>query len=295
MQILSKILIVLAVLILILIVIILILILIPFRYNIEIVYDSNKLNIDAKYIIFKVAGYINFKFPVEYEVKLWNKILVDSNKSKEEEKEEESISDTDFIKDKNLEKDIDTSDKVIKDLFISAKKQEEVISNEENNLSADDRKIDIEEKEKKVADSKENKKSVSITKREREKVKTNNELINRLFKLIERFMGEEKSYVIELITNKVILLINKIKPKNIKTEISYGFDDAYNTGILSAIFAPIASITKGKFNLFPNFKQNGFKAETKITGSIIILSIVKAAIEILLDKKFRIIVFSKNK
>ena len=108
-------------------------------------------------------------------------------------------------------------------------------------------------------------------------------------------MGEEKSYVIELITNKVILLINKIKPKNMKTEISYGFDDAYNTGILSAIFAPIASITKGKFNLFPNFKQNGFKAETKITGSIIILSIVKAAIEILLDKKFRIIVFSKNK
>ena len=294
MQILSKILIVIAVLIIVLLLIILILILIPFRYNIEIVYDNRKLNVDAKYIIFKVAGYINFKFPVEYEVKLWNKTLVDSNKNKEE-KEEDSISDTDFIKDKNLEKDIDTSDKVIKDLFISAKKQEEIVSNEENNLSTDDRKIDIEEKDKKVADSKENKKSVRITKREREKVKTNNELINRLFKLIERFMGEEKSYVIELITNKVILLINKIKPKNMKTEISYGFDDAYNTGILSAIFAPIASITKGKFNLFPNFKQNGFKAETKITGSIIILSIVKAAIEILLDKKFRIIVFSKNK
>lgn len=267
MNILNIILIVLGIIIAIILVIILVLLFYPFEYVMDLSFaNDEKLDLKLKYIIFKIKGFLIYKPEVSYEFKLWNKVLATSDKEEEEEEvdESESIEETDFIENKNLDSEISDSKSVIKDLFRSAKALEK----------------------KKVDEIKETKK-LDLTKQK-----------EKAYSAIDKFKGIFKSdeiYVIKLVAGEAIDAIKAISPDKVNAKIKYGSSDPYVTGVLFSIAAPIYSIIGDDLNLKLNEDKDYIEAKMKLVGHPRLYKLVGAILRLLLNKKFRKVVFKKKK
>lgn len=275
MNIINIILIILCVIIAIVLAVILVLLFYPFEYVAELSFtNEDKFDLKFKYIIFKIKGFLVYKPKVFYEFKLWDKVIAKSDEI-DEKKENNSIEETDFIENENLSSEILDSKVVIKDLFKSAKALEKKKVSE---LKETQKQDVIKEKEYEIAEN------------ERKKEKANT--------VIDKFKGIFKSdeiYVIKLVVNEGIDALKVISPDKVNVKIKYGSNDPYLTGVIFSIAAPIYSILGDDLNLKINSDKEFVESYMTLNGHPRLYKIVGSIFKLLLDKKFRKVIFKKKK
>ncbi len=289
MNIISIILIVLGIIIAIILVIILILLFFPFEYVIDLSFAKDeRLELKFKYIIFKLTGFLIYKPKVTYEFKLWDKVLAKKDEETEDNEEiEEAIADEetevednsiekdDFIENKNLSSEISESKTVIKDLFKSAKALEKK------------KALELKETEK-LDEAKEKEQEIIENAKKKEKA----------IGVIDKFKGIFKSdelYVIKLVVNEGIDALKAIKPDKINVKIKYGSSDPYLTGVLFSIAAPIYSIMGDDLNLKINADKDFIESYMTLIGHPRLYKLVGFILRLLMNKKFKKVVFKKKK
>ncbi len=293
MNIISIILIVLGIIIAIILVIILILLFFPFEYVLDLSFAKDeKLELKFKYIIFKLTGFLIYKPKVTYEFKLWDKVLAKKDDETEDNEEiEEAIADEetevedtvednsiekdDFIENKNLSSEISESKTVIKDLFKSAKALEKK------------KALELKETEE-LDEAKEKEQEIIENAKKKEKA----------IDVIDKFKGIFKSdelYVIKLVVNEGIDALKAIKPDKINVKIKYGSSDPYLTGVLFSIAAPIYSIMGDDLNLKINADKDFIESYMTLVGHPRLYKLVGSILRLLMNKKFKKVVFKKKK
>lgn len=90
-------------------------------------------------------------------------------------------------------------------------------------------------------------------------------------------------------------VLNIIKPKYIKADGIYGFEDPSMTGILSGLISIInTAYPNNNINLFPRFEEEVYHIELEIMGKILGFIIIFKTIHLLMKKDIRKIIFSKK-
>ena len=260
MEALKIILIVIVVIIVIIFAIILLLLFIPFEYLLNVNYiEDSKVDVNLSYIIFKIKGFLILSPKTSYELKLWNKILISSEKKDDIEEKNNSIEDTGFIENEDLSKSVEESKSVIKDLFVSANRLEKK-KKEENS-------IQLEEKKEKA------------------------------FGIIDKFKNifkRDEIYVAKKIVSEAISAIGILKPDKMNVDIKYGSKEPYAMGLLFSIVAPLYSFFGEKLKLKQNSNSNLAEGHIDIIGHPQLYKLVTSIFKLLSDKKVRTILF-KNK
>ncbi len=107
--------------------------------------------------------------------------------------------------------------------------------------------------------------------------------------------GKMKKFLDKYFLNKTkeffIEILNIIKPNKFEIKGVYGFEDPFITGIICAI---IPLIPFGDIKINPNFEDDDTDITIVAHGKISIIVIGYKALRLILDKKIRKIIFSKN-
>lgn len=263
MMILRTILFIILVILLIVILILFLLLIIPFEYKIELTDKNAKCYIvDFRYLIIKFKAELNFEPKFRLLVTLLNKKLVDTNKKKEK-KKKESISDTDFIKNKDIEKDVVSGKKEVKKLFSSAKNYEKKY------LSVKDEKLSDDEKKNKI------------------------DSFDKAIDKFKNLIPTDFIYVIKRFVAEGISVLEKIKPTKCKIDVSYDGSDAYRKGMIMAFAAPLYSFLGDDIRLrFDNQDENIYKIT--FIGRPVLITLFGPILSLLFDKKVRSFIFKKK-
>ena len=285
MIILKTILIVLLIIIVVLIAIILLLLFIPFKYNLNIIYkNEERIELNLKFIIFRISGYFAYSPNVDFELKLWNKVLLKKNNGKEEEVENNSIGDTNFIENKNLLDDVKESKKAIKDLFVSAKKL-----NAKQQSEYEKEQEELENRIGEVIDDDTDKEVINI-KKELQKEKA--------FNFIDKFkniLDNDIIYVIKRVVNEGINVLSIIKPKKYKVTIKKGTKDPYAMGMTLAMAAPLYAILGDNLKVVKNSESEYTSSIVNMIGYPRLYKLIPPIISLYKDKRFMKIVATKKK
>ena len=263
MMILKTILFIMLIILLIVILILFLLLIIPFEYKIELTDKNDKYYIvDFRYLIIKFKVELNFEPKFRLLVTLFNKKLVDTSVKKEK-KKKESISDTGFIKNKDIEKEAASGKKEVKKLFSSAKNYEKkYISVKDEKLSDDEKKNKIDSFDKAID-------------------KFKNLIPTDFIYVIKRFVAEG------------ISVLEKIKPTKCKIDVSYDGSDAYQKGMIMAFAAPLYAFLGDDIKLrFGNQDENIYKVT--FIGRPVLITLFGPILRLLFDKKVRSFIFKKK-
>ena len=285
MVVLKTILLVLLIIIAVLLAIIILILLIPFKYNLNCIYkNEDRLELDLKFIFFRITGYLVYTPELDFELKLWNKVILKKKSDDEEDEDEEednSIADTDFIENKDLEDDVKESKSAIRDLFASAKKMK-AKKEEEYELELDEEDDeDIDEGDDEIDD---------IKKEKEEKEK-------KAFNLIDKFknlLDNDIIYVIKRVTSEGINVLNVIKPSKYKVTIKKGTKDPYVMGMTLAIAAPLYAFMGDDLKVVKNSESAFTWSCVYMTGTPQLYKLIPPIFRLLKDKRFRGIVFKKK-
>ncbi|MBR3288278.1 MAG: hypothetical protein IKI71_00760 [Lachnospiraceae bacterium] len=240
--------------------IVFLLLIIPFKYTLKLYNENDELyGLDFNYIVVNLKGELRFKPKFLLKMTIFNKTIVDTSVKKEK-KKKDSIEDTDFIKNKGLEKEISAGSKEIKKLFLSAKKSELRIK-------------------------KENKEA--LTKKEkREKIKASNSIIDSFKKLLP----SDLIYVIKRFVAEGICVLEKIKPNTCEIDFKYGEKDPYKKGLMLAVMSPLYAMMGDKLKINQNSKKGDYYKVT-YTRRPVLITLLGPIIRLLLDSKVRKFIF----
>lgn len=263
MIILKTILYVLLFIILALLLIVFLLLIIPFKYTLKLYNENDELyGLDFNYIVVNLKGELRFKPKFLLKMTIFNKTIVDTSVKKEK-KKKDSIEDTDFIKNKGLEKEISTGSKEIKKLFLSAKKSELRIKKENEQ---------------------------AFTKKEKQdKIKASNSFIDSFKKLLP----SDLIYVIKRFVTEGINVLEKIKPNTCEIDFKYGEKDPYKKGLMLAVMSPLYALMGDKLKINQNSKKGDYYKIT-YTRRPVLITLLGPIIRLLLDKKVRKFIFKKK-
>lgn len=264
MMIVKTILYVLLIVLLIAILILFLLLIIPFKY-VLVLTDKNgkRFNLDFKYLIINLKAELNFEPKFKLVVTLFNKKLVDTSVKKDKKKKKDSISDTGFIKNKDIEKDISNSKNEIKKLFSSAKNYEKKY------ISAKNVKLTTDQKKRKI------------------------DSFDKAIGKFKSLLPIDFLYVIKKFVVEGINVLEVIKPKKCKVDISCDGSDAYGQGLLLSIAAPFYSFLGDDLKLKFNDKSNNIYKITFI-GNPVLITLFGPILRLLFDKKVRRFIFGKK-
>ena len=170
---------------------------------------------------------------------------------------------------KNFNKHIieDNKNKIVK--LVNNKKEDKLVSYK-----------DVKKFEKEL-DKKQNKKS------------QNNENTNRnnkkksLFSKYKELSDDDKKYIINKFTNAIKNIIKIIKPKKIKIDCTFGYDDPYEVGKILAFLGIFYEKFGDDIKVKPVFNENVFNGDIYIKGSFRLISIIIIGVKLILDKKVR--------
>lgn len=276
MIILKTILLVLLIIIAVLLAIVVLLLIIPFKYELNLAYkNEERLELKLKYIIFKITGFFAYSPEVDFEVKLWNKVLLKKENDDEEEEDEEdnSIADTDFIENKDLENDVKESKSAIRDLFTSAKNLE-AKKKEELELEEED-DDEIEE----IAEEKEEKKK-------------------KAFNFIDKFknfLDNDIVYVLKKVASEIINVLSVFKPKRYNVTVKYSREDPYTMGMALAISAPLYAFMGENLKVMQNSDSKFNEGNIRIIGYPRLYKLIPPIFKLYRDKRLRGTIFKKKK
>ena len=274
-----KILFVVIIIVLVIIILLALLLIIPFRYLISLIYNDGEISFDFKYSVITFNVFIALKSKIKYYLKALGITIFDSDSKKNKDKVSSkdkndkvilneaslkpSLADTDFLQDKSISEELRASDEDAKKLLKSAKKiEKEQLEDLVKTGSIDDKSI-------------------------RQKIDL---FIDNLHNIIPPDM----KYVLKKVSAETLSLIKKLSPTDVDVDISYGSDNPYLVGLSFAILAPAIAITDGDINAKPSFNKDGVSAKIELARRVPLITIVIPVVRLLLDKKFRNIVFSKK-
>lgn len=250
--------------VLIALILLILLLIIPFPYKLDIINDNNEnFSMLLKYLVFKLNINLDFKPKFLFKILFQNKVIVDTSKKKERPKKN-SIGDTEFIKNKEINEELEVSKNEIKKLFLSSKKSNLKTEKSINNVS----------------ESHENK--------TRNIIKLNN--IVDGFKSV---LPKDLIYVIKKILSEAVLVLDRIKPYKTTVFIEQSNSDPYKSGLTMAFAAPLYAFMGNNLHLNVNQKDNDCY---KITfyGRPILITLAFPIIRLLLDKKVKSYFFKKS-
>lgn len=265
---------------LVIIVLLILLLIVPFRYLISVSYNNSEISFDFKYFIITFNAFIALKSKIKYYLKIFGVTVFDSDNdkkdkslSKKKNKSDKSVADeanvirsltdTDFMNDKSINEKVRASREEAKELLKSAKKFEK------------------EQLEKMV-------KSSTIESKRLEK------RVDSFIEGLTNIIPPDMKYVLKKTSTEVFKLIKKLAPIDVSVDISYGSSDPYMMGVSYAVLAPLISITGGDINAKPKFGSEEIKADVKLARNVPLITIVIPVVRLILDKKFRNIVFAKK-
>lgn len=263
MVILKTILYILLCLLLVVLLIILLFLIIPFKYSGKLINENDeRFSFSLKYLFFRFEGVLSFKPKFLIRLVFGKKVLFDSSVKKVNNKKD-SIAETDFIQNKDLEKEITVDKKDIKKLFSN-------VANYEKNIKKVDEN-EIKEKEKKK------------------------EQIDKADKLIDKFklvLPKDLIYVIKRIIKEAIIVFEKIAPNHFDFQMKLSDSDPYKSGVIMSLVAPLYAIMGDDIKFDIN-KQNVNLTTIGFSGSPILITLIKPLISLILDKKVRNFIFKK--
>lgn len=275
-----KILFIVGLIILIIIIILVLLFIVPFRYLIKLLYVDNELSFDFKYSVVTFNAFISFKSKLKYYLKILGITIFDSDSAKETDNKKktkkdkaivknttvtQSLNDTDFLKDKSINEDLRASREDARELLKTAKRFEKEELKELIKSGGNVEKIDFKTK------------------------------IDSFIDGLQNIIPPEMKYVLKKVSDEVFKLLKKLAPSDVDIDISYGSSDPYMLGLSYAVLAPVISLTGGDVNVKPKFGRDEISAKVELARRVPLITIVIPVVRLLLDKKFRNIVFSKNK
>lgn len=240
---------------------------IPLTYVFDISYDNKVFDLKFKFWFFVFELKIKIGTPLYYRAQIMHKVIADSTDKKVESYANEndtSISDTDFISDKSIASSVTIDRHATKEILKRA---------EEYNAELN--------KENKVDDSNEQKGFI----------KEKYEQIISFIDSFKELLPKNIIYVAKLIAKEWCEYYKNLLPKKITTNTEFGFDDPYSVGLVLSIISPFYALYGSDIKVKPHFDKNIFKSSTKIIGRPQIIFIIIPVIHLLLDKKFREVMF----
>lgn len=252
------------ILIAILLVVLLLILILPFKYRLSLRYKDDLLTVSFLYMILHFDLSLGLKSPVTYKMTVMNKKLFDSEKSnnaaiKENDTGEEKTTENNeynFESSEPLKEDVKKSKELAKDLFIDAKK--------------------LEEKQKKD-------------------YKALNDKVDTFIDKVDSFIPHDMIYVVKKIVAELKRLIGKIAPNKVIVDVTYGIKDPYMMGVTYASLVPLIAASDGDISVYPKFLTDEFEGVVKLSKRVPIITIAFPVIRLLLDKRFREVVFKKDK
>lgn len=112
--------------------------------------------------------------------------------------------------------------------------------------------------------------------------------INRVKDIIE---DEENKAFVHFIFLRVKEVFRAIKPRKYSIKLHIGFEDPATTGQVLMFIAPFCGLTGLLMDIDAEFDRDVKEADIKLKGHVRLISILVIAIKLLLNKKFRELVF----
>lgn len=97
--------------------------------------------------------------------------------------------------------------------------------------------------------------------------------------------SEDFKWIVHMAWSEAKILITHIKPKKIKGNILFGFDDPANTGELLGVIGTLFPILPEDLIIIPDFTQSIFKGWVDAKGRVFGFYILKEILKVLLDGK----------
>jgi len=134
----------------------------------------------------------------------------------------------------------------------------------------------------------------SIIRKVIEKIKKLKNSIKALFdkkdRLIEILSAAENKQTFSKLKRIAIRIVKHVKPRRIKGELYFGFDNPANTGYTLGIVSMMYPLCFKDLKLYPDFESAVFKGEMYIKGRIRAVIFLWYGFSLLLDKNIRRIV-----
>lgn len=98
---------------------------------------------------------------------------------------------------------------------------------------------------------------------------------------------EENKRTFKLLVKSAKALLKHIRPRRLKGEVRFGFDDPYTTGQVLTAASMLYPLYGQQIRLYPEFEQSVFEAEGELKGRIRLGTVLYWIARVYLNKNFR--------
>lgn len=116
-------------------------------------------------------------------------------------------------------------------------------------------------------------------------------LVAKINKIMAIITDEENKEFAKFILLRVKELIKLIRPKKYKIDLHFGFEDPATTGKVLMYLSVIYGLTGLDMKINPEFEEEIKEGEIELKGSLQLFFVLIIAIKLLLNKKFKELVF----
>ena len=250
------------------------------RYEIKAAADGDVKSLDAdlkfSWLFHLISGYVRYKEEnLDWQVKIaWKKLNVPQKT-----------------------KTIDSSD--TKEVVETPKISTDNVLNEEEIVKAESIKKESFKAES-VQDKEENKKTMKKVKKKKEplgeKIRCSIQKISDKIKDINELKEKIMSYIraeahkigFQKLLKELLRVLKKLKPKKLKANVEFGFEDPYTTGNILAYASMLYPIYGDNISIKPNFEEVIIKGDVYLKGRIRISYFANMGIRLILNKNIRL-------
>ena len=276
------------------ILILLIVLLVPIRYRLQAHGADNLDEVRAEAVVTWLLHLVSIRFLFEHretETKVriaWKKLGQDDelSESKDHPEKEEEPEKREEPEEKETEKE-------------GAPAEEEKSSEDDKEAAAEEKAAEhrepvvtkpVSEKKKDKSDKRRKKAKPAKEKKHRftfDRIyDTINEISDSKERIITFIQSRTHRKVLKRIWKRAVKLVKKLLPRRIEAEGSFGFDEPYTTGLISAFVSTFLPRLGERLKLEPDFEEKILDFDGSISGIIRLGSMVAFALPILLSVDF---------
>lgn len=113
------------------------------------------------------------------------------------------------------------------------------------------------------------------------------EIKNLKDKIVGFLTAENHKKAFQKLLKELLRLLKKLKPKKLKANVEFGFEDPYKTGSILAYLSMLYPFYGDNINIVPDFTEQVLKGNVFIKGYIRISYMVSMGIRLILDRNIR--------
>lgn len=248
-----------------------------FRYNVSASADGDLKSMHAQvrfsWLCYLISGFVTYQNEkLDWQVKVaWKNLNVPKEEIEETSSQDELLED-----------------------FLQEEIKEEVVKNEKVHINM--------EESPKVTESVDSKKQTKKNKTEKkkkesiyEKIRCSFQKISDKMKEIQAFkekvvsfiQAEEHKKAFQKLMKELLRLLKKLKPKKLKGNVEFGFEDPYKTGSVLAYLSMLYPFYGDNINIQPKFEESVLRGDVYLKGRIRISYMMNMGIRLILNKNVR--------